>query len=159
MAALFTILGPFGASDQMPLVQAFLYWLLIASVTYSVGFLSNAGMQQALPKTWNKLSRIATISLVTTIGITPFVAMLNFSELNNFPHPVTWIKLTAKIFSVALIIHTIFHIINDQVARAAQKSGEILPALLERLTQEKRGRIIALSSQDHYALVQTTSGK
>lgn len=159
VAALLAILGPFGTGEVLSFVEAFIYWLVIAAGTHSIGVLVNAGLTPKLPAEWNKFSRIIVVSFVTGAAITPFVAVITYAAFDDPPLLSEWLELTAKIFAIALIVKIILQLIDDRVEGSAVDLHQEGPTLLNRLPLEKRGPIIALSSQDHYTLVQTTRGE
>jgi DNA-binding LytR/AlgR family response regulator len=159
VATLLAILGPFGTGEVLSFVEAFIYWLVIAAGTYSIGFLVNAGLTPKLPTGWNKFSRIIVVSFVTGAAITPFVAVITYAAFDDPPLISEWLELTAEIFAIALIVNIILQVNDDRVKNLAVDHHQEGPTLLDRLPLEKRGPIIALSSQDHYTLVQTTRGE
>lgn len=159
VATLLAILGPFGTGDLISFVDAFFYWLVIAAGTYSIGFLTNIGLAAKLPAAWRKAVRFIVVTLVTGSIITPFITVISYFTFDDLPALNKLLGLVPEVFAITLIINIFFQIISDRVDNVAVTVHQKGPTLLDRLPLEKRGGLIALSSQDHYTLVQTTQGE
>jgi hypothetical protein len=158
ITTLLTILGPFGTGDLLSYDKAFLYWLAIVTGTYFIGFLINVALAQKLPNSTHFVFKIAACTLISTAIFTPYIGLVSYAAFDQLPQNSNWSALATEVFSITFIINFIFVIIKDRMRKASTAQNLGKPVLLDRLPQEKRGAIIALSSQDHYTLVQTTKG-
>jgi hypothetical protein len=159
LAALLTVVGPFGTNNQLSNFEAFFYWLLISGGTYCIGFLIDAWLNPKLTKTLSKPLQVLALGLATSACITPFITVFNYLSLGYLPQAGGWLRETSEIFIVALIVTVVIHIITDSVQSGTAEDAVQGPALLDRLPFEKRGAIIGISSQDHYSNVMTTKGE
>lgn len=159
VATLLAILGPFGTDRLLSFVEAYFYWLVIATGTYSIGFLANVGTIPRLPVGWNKFPKLVVVSLITGAIIIPFISLVSYVTFDDLPAMTEWLTFAAEVFAITLIVNIILGIIGDRVDGASVNSPPEAPTLLDRLPLGKRGAIVALSSQDHYTLVQTTKGQ
>lgn len=154
MAALLAILGPFDTGERLTLAPRFAYWLVMAVCTFSAGFLTNAWIAPLLPTSWPVPIRVAALGLATGVAITPTITVLNLISFGYWPSVGEWPALLAQFAAIALITTVIF-----QALTPATSPTTPLPALLDRLPLDKRGRLICLSSEDHYTRVRTDKGE
>jgi len=158
VAALLAILGPFGTGDRLSLVERVIYWLVMVAGTYSIGFVVNTWLRNRIPGAWSKPVRLGLVSVATGIAITPFVTVQNYVSFGYWPTAAEWPELLAQFLVIALIVTVIFQTITAQ-RPANEVPQSMTPAVLDRLPFEKRGALVALSSEDHYTLVRTTKGE
>ncbi|UWQ94894.1 LytTR family transcriptional regulator [Rhodobacteraceae bacterium M385] len=159
VAGLLAILGPFETGTYLALAPRFAYWLVMAATTYSVGLLVNSYLQQALPTAWPLPLKVAIAGVATGLAITPLVVALNLVTFGIVPSGAELPGLLLQFFAIALIISVIFHAIDRSLPQPEQASEARLPALLDRLPLDKRGPLVALSSEDHYTRIRTTRGE
>ena len=158
VAALLAVLGPFDTGQMLTLAPRFAYWLVMAASTYSVGFVVNTSLW---PRVAPKLPRpvaLGLVGLATGIAITPVIALLNLISFGFWPSLSEWPALLAQFLTIALIITIIFQTLSGHLA-AADTSRPRAPDVLARLPLDKRGALVAMSSEDHYTRIRTTRGE
>lgn len=157
VAALLAILGPFETGEWLTFAPRFGYWLVTSGATYSLGLLVSTYLWRVLPDAMPLPLRVACAGLATGIAITPVVVTLNYLCFGYIPSAQEWPSLLLQFFAIALIVSVIFQAVsaNQPEADAAVQP----PALLDRLPLDKRGPIVALSSEDHYTSIRTTRGE
>lgn len=156
VGALLAILGPFGTAERLTLVPRFGYWLVMTAATYSVGLVINTWLLRALPSALPLPVRVALAGLATGLAVTPVVLALNYVTFSYVPDAGDWPGLLVQFFAIAVIISVIFHAVP--MAPPQDRSAPRTPALLDRLPLDKRGPLVALSSEDHYTRIRTTRG-
>lgn len=157
VAALLAILGPFETGERLTMAPRFAYWLVMSGATYSVGLLVNTYLWRVLPDAVPLPLRVACGGLATAIAITPIVTALNYVCFGYIPSAQEWPGLLLQFLAIALIVSVMFQAISANqppVDTAPQP-----PALLGRLPLDKRGALVALSSEDHYTRIRTTRGE
>lgn len=160
MAALLSIVGPFDTSLYLTLAPRFGYWLVMAAVTYSLGLLINTALSRALPPALPMPLCVAIAAAVTGLAITPVVVAINFVTFRTLPGTDEWPMLLLKFFAIAVIISVIFQAISALHPEPdATPEQPPHPALLDRLPLDKRGPLVAMSSEDHYTRIRTTKGE
>ncbi|WP_166486076.1 LytTR family DNA-binding domain-containing protein [Jannaschia sp. CCS1] len=157
VAALLAILGPFETDFRLTLAPRFAYWLAMAAATYSVGLVINTWCQHALPSAYAIPVRLGVAAGATGLAVTPVVVALNYLTFGYVPEAGDWTTLLMQFFAISLIISVLFHAIGTTLPDDA--AGDRTPALLERLPLDKRGPLVALSSEDHYTRIRTTRGE
>ncbi|WP_162798635.1 LytTR family DNA-binding domain-containing protein [Sulfitobacter sp. SK012] len=159
VAALLAILGPFGTDERLSLVERLIYWLVMAAGTYSIGFVINTWLANMIGTALPKLARIGVVSVATGAGIAPFITLQNYISFGYWPSAAEWSVLLVQFFVISLIVTVIFQTVSGQMDFNAGDVQIRPPTLLGRLPFDKRGDLVALSSEDHYTLIQTTKGE
>lgn len=157
VAALLTILAPFGTGERLTFALRFAYWLAMTMSTYSAGFLTDALLKRRLPPAMALLFRIGALALATALAITPVITLINLIAFGYWPSLSEWPVLLAQFAAIALITTVIFQAVSWQTHAQSTKSDA--PALLSRLPLDKRGPLVSLSSEDHYTRVRTDRGE
>ena len=146
------IVVPFGAESEVSAVARFGYWLLTVVTTYGAGALINGLtgrlLRQSLPVV------IAVSCIATGIAIFALVTGINYVVLDHLPAASDLPIYLGNIFVIAFIIAGLFHAVN----RPREATTALPPSILDRLPYEKRGRLMALSVEDHYVRIMTSKG-
>lgn len=158
VAALLAILGPFNTGEMLGLVPRFAYWVVVASTTYSIGFLVNAALWPRVASRMPKPICLIVVGLATSLAITPMITLLNLISFGFWPALEQWPILLAQFLAIALSITIIFQTISGQVSNAPPAEPRV-PDILARLPLDKRGALVALSSEDHHTRIRTTRGE
>lgn len=158
VAAVLTIVGPFGTADRMALLPRAAYWLVIVATTYAAGFGTDTLLRPRLPH------RVAMVvnPLATGLIVTATVVVVNVIALGQSPGAEDWLITTVTIYAIAVIVSAAVQAVISSLRQAepgAEAEDTPPPALLDRLTLEKRGPLVALSVEDHYVRVRTTQGE
>ncbi len=155
IAALLAIIGPFDTDERLRLLPRFVYWLALVSLTYSAGFWANALMRRfTMGK--NVVTRVVVLGLATGCGITPVITLVNYLTFNYIPPANDWPLVLVQFFATALIVTVVFEVIPSATPKEATSPA---PALFDRLPLDKRGPLLALSSEDHYTRIRTGKGE
>lgn len=152
ISVVLTIVVPFGAARDISVVGRFGYWLLTVVTTYGAGALINGLTGRFLHAS---LSSIIAISCITTgIAISVIVTVINYTVLDHVPAAADLPVYLANVFVIAFIIAGLFHLVR----RPEVPSAPLPATILDRLPFEKRGRLMALSVEDHYVRIMTSKG-
>ncbi|MBR2657464.1 MAG: LytTR family transcriptional regulator [Loktanella sp.] len=154
LAVILTLIAPFGTDQAAGPLLRFVYWMLIAVLTYAIGSLAHA--QAELRYKRRPLLRIAVSALMTAIGANLVVIGVNLAILSYIPTGRDLVMSVANISVIAIIITIIFQLLHDR----PDTQGQSRPCILmDRLPLEKRGPLVALSVEDHYVRVRTRKGE
>jgi hypothetical protein len=127
-----TLSGPFGTINVLDVIPRFAYWSFIVMPTYAFG--------------------------VTAFGVATYISLVNIAALPDYP--TDWVQRLAT-FGIALVIAGLISFAISWFI-APPKSETMpqpdRPALLDRLTHNKRGPLVSLHAEDHYVRVETTKG-
>lgn len=152
VAIVLTIVVPFGAAAEIPAVGRFGYWLLIVVTTYGAGAFINGMVGRLLTRS---LPMVIAVSCFTTgAAISVLVTGINYAVLGHLPALSDLPIYLGNIFVIAFIIAGLFYALSkpDAVTTA------LPPSILDRLPYDKRGRLMALSVEDHYVRIMTSKG-
>lgn len=158
VSALLAILGPFNTSQMLTLAPRFAYWLVMSASTYSIGFLVNTALWPRVAPKLPKPVGLVVVGLATGLAITPVITLLNLISFGFWPSLAEWPALLAQFVTIALIITIIFQTLSGHLSASAMPERRA-PDLLARLPLDKRGALVALSSEDHYTRIRTTKGE
>lgn len=153
-AAILTLLAPFNTGEEMRVVPRFIYWAVNVVLSYSAGYAANM-----LVSRWPSLSliqRIAIAGAMTGALVFVIVIALDGLALGQWPAGREFGIIAGNVLVISTIIAGIF-----QVAYSTKPLPEpsAPPALLDRLTLDKRGRLVSISVEDHYVRIRTTKGE
>lgn len=152
--------GPFQTFEQLGLGARLTYWMVMVAATYGTGVFTSAlvlGSDRPSFRNW-WTGGIAT-GLAAGLGVSVVVLAINWLtfgqlDLDFFSIADTFLYCIAITSAVTMV--TAYFQVHGHVSRAAQ-SGQVL--LTKRLAQDKRGRLISMTVQDHYVAVTTTRGR
>ena len=154
LAVILTLIAPFGTDQAAGPLLRFVYWVLIAVMTYAIGSLAHALAQMRYAH--RPLQRIAFSALMTAAGANLVVVGVNLAILSYIPIGWDLAKSIANITVIAFIITGIFQLLYNHADTGAQSRHCML---LDRLPLEKRGPLVALSVEDHYVRIRTRKGE
>ncbi len=161
IAAIVTLLAPFGSGEGLRPVPRFGFWLVHAAVTYALGLMIHELASAASPARWPFALRVTLPALATGMAVPGAVWAINRTILGPASHPPDPAML-ATVAAIAVIVSLLLSLAARQVAPAAQAPDpgpDVPPPLLARLPLERRGPLVALSVEDHYVRVRTARGE
>ena len=151
-----TLSGPFGTNDALGVVPRFAYWSFIIVPTYALGVVIHAIILAGQsPASMRKRVIAAGLS---AFAVSTYVSLVNIAALPNYPTDpmarlatfgITLIIAGLVSFAISLFMAPAKSVIQTQPDR---------PALLDRMSHDKRGQLISLHAEDHYVRVETTKG-
>jgi hypothetical protein len=152
-------LGPYRTLDIPDLLRT-AYWLLAVIGAGLVGIAVDSALGPHIRGFW---VRIAAVSLVATLPVTPFIYALNAFLLGL---PKRWWllpQLAWQVLVVALLIMTLRALAWRRIVETRTVVVPPLPeaerAFRLRLSARRRAaRLIALEAEDHYVRVHTDAG-
>jgi hypothetical protein len=153
------VLGPYRTLDVPDLLRT-AYWLVAVIGAGLTGILIDAVLGKHIRGFW---PRIAIVSLVMTLPVTPFVYTLNAFMLDLPRRPWLLPQLGWQVLVVALLIMTLRAL---AWRRVVETRTIVMPPLPEaerafrlRLSAKRRGaRLVAVEAEDHYVRVHTDQG-
>ncbi len=155
VAVVVGISGPFGTLDAFALLPRLAYWAVVVPLTYGAGFLGTRMVHPYLPKGPRTL-RIALAALGSAMAVALVLGVLNTGlGLRQSLHELA--LGFAAVYVICLVIETVGMVLQSHAAQSSMAPQT--PALLARLSLEKRGPLLALTAQDHYIIVTTTKGQ
>lgn len=161
-AALLTILAPFDTDLRLRAPLRLIYWLSMAIATYGAGLAVSLLLWPRVQRRLPRVGVVLALGLATGAAITPVITAMNLVAFGYWPRLAEWPALLAQFFAIALIVTAVIQALQGHLSASAPAvsgpAARTAPALLERLSLEKRGALKALSAEDHYTLVQTTRG-
>lgn len=162
-AIVLTLVGPFDTDERLRFAPRAVYWAAIVVSTYSVGFLLSEFIRQRWRGTLSHVSLILLTGLATGTGVSLCVIAINYAAFAYLPSFDELPALIGTIFPVAVVIALVFDVLATHLARREPDTPTTAtpppPPLLDRLPLDKRGRILALSVEDHYVRIQTDRGQ
>lgn len=152
-------LGPYRTLDVPDLLRTG-YWLVAVVGAGLVGIAVDSVLGPHIRRFW---LRIATVSAVMTLPVTPFIYILNASMLGLPRRPWLIPQLGWQVLVVSLLIMTLRAL---AWRRIVETRTIVVPPLPEaersfrlRLSARRRSaKLIALEAEDHYVRVHTDAG-
>ena len=154
VAFVLTIMVPFETEQMFGPIGRFGYWGVITSTTYGAGAFINEVVATGYRDRWSKLKRVIVSCLIIGAAITALVTAINYIIAGFVPDLASLPVYLGNIFAIAFVIAAMFHLAAKPENLASAQPVKIL----ERVPLEKRGRLLALSVEDHYVSVITSSG-
>lgn len=161
--------GPFGTDEVLRTVPRIVYWIAVVAI----GFFAGSAVATVVAETL-RARRIglwpAVIVAGACAGVVNFILLM---VVNAAIFGIVFLELQpllilgGNVVAISIVISAAYVAIERQVTGAAPGQmkgpgpGQEAPApprLLDRLPVEKRGRLVAISVQDHYVEVATTKG-
>lgn len=152
-------LGPYRTLDVPDLLRT-AYWLVAVIGAGSVGILVDLTIERRIRGFW---LRIAAVSLVMTLPVTPLIYLLNATMLNLPRRPWLLPQLGWQVLVVSLLIMALRALLWRRIVETRTIVVPPLPeagrALRLRLSAKRRAaRLIAIEAEDHYVRVHTDLG-
>ncbi len=152
-------LGPYRTLDIPDAVRT-AYWLVAVIGAGLAGILVDSALGPRIRGFW---LRIAAVSLVTTLPVTPFIYALNALLLDLPRRPWLMPQLAWQVLVVLLLVMALRALLWRRIVETRTIVAPPLPeaerAFRLRLSAKRRGaRLIALEAEDHYVRVHTDAG-
>lgn len=148
---LLTIMAPFDTDTLLRTLPRFAYWLVLASLTYSIGVMVSALVRRATPRLTH-WPRLASTAIAIGASVSVAVISLNFAIFGYWPSPQILLISIGNITAIAIVITYLLSLAEKPATTAKP------PPLLDRLPLDKRGALYALTVEDHYTRVRTAKG-
>jgi hypothetical protein len=152
-------LGPYRTLD-VPDDLRIAYWLVAVTGAGLVGIAVDRALEPRIRAFW---PRIAAVSLVMTVPVTPFIYALNAVMLDLPRRPWLIGQLAGQVLVVSLLLMALRALLWRRIVETRTVVVPPLPeaerAFRSRLSARRRGaRLIALEAEDHYVRVHTDAG-
>jgi DNA-binding LytR/AlgR family response regulator len=174
----FTVTGPFGTGQSMPLLQRLSFWMLLHVMAFSIAVVLatvvDVLLEAQIP------SRLARMLLGSALAAPPIGFCITLLEAGFVGSPVTMdeiIEQTSISLPLCLLLCLLTYLTSSNAAPARahpvvapegsasteppapSEPAATTPPLVERLNPQNRGRLLRLSVQDHYTEVVTSRGR
>lgn len=157
IAFVLAMAGAFGTDERLRLLPRLFYWGAIVGLTFTVGSVISSLVLNTTRGRLGYWIETALTSLMVGLGATAAVLAINFVVFAYVPDLTDLPAFLLPITAIAAIITFTFRVFEQP--GQTQDATPRTPALLARLPLDKRGALVALSSEDHYVRVQTTQGE
>ena len=157
-----TLAGPFRTETALGLPLRFAYWALTVLGSYSLGTLTFGYFARTSLAKLGHLRTTLVIAFISAALVTVLVAGLNRVFLGLAPSLAQAPVYIGTIFVVALIISLVISFLMQPASEGdatERDGGPEAPRLLARLPIDKRGPLVAISSEDHYVRIRTLHGE
>ena len=178
VGAVVGIAGPFGTYSDFSPPESVAYWCVVVLSTYAVGLLLvllviNWGRSRGWPTAASALVGGLIAGLPVTLVVLAINTLVYDTAHADRMSPQA---LLGYCTAIALGVSTAFALVQSKQARTENRNAAApglkaqpeedasfaareLPRILQRLPHQQRGRLLALSVQDHYTEVVTDRGK
>lgn len=153
VAGILGIAGPFGTETFFSLVPRIGYWAAMVWTSYGVGLLAGHLIAPWIPRRWPVAVGVVSSGTVIGLAVTLAVFLVNFLVAGFVPDLQNLPGFVLTVIAIAIIVTALHQILEGR------PDAPEAPPLLERLKLENRGRLVALSVEDHYVRVRTTAGE
>jgi hypothetical protein len=152
-------LGPYRTLD-VPDALRIAYWLAATAVAGVTGILVDRALERRVPAFWQ---RIAAVSLLMTLPVTPLIYVLNAVMLGLPRRPWLLWQLAWQVLVVSALIMALRGLLWRRIVETRTIVAPPLPeaerAFRQRLSAKRRtARLIAIEAEDHYVRVHTDAG-
>lgn len=164
---LLTVSGPFGTFQSFNLGQRLAYWGCMVVASYLVGqgaasfFLELLGGQIA-----QKWPRVIVGGVLASLPVTAVVLLINGIAYQHVPAGeslMIWLYVVLITVVVVVALVTVHELMASGSPPSIEAGGIAVapqpPPILERVPLPQRGRLLALSVEDHYVDIVTDKGK
>ncbi|KAB2733757.1 LytTR family DNA-binding domain-containing protein [Brucella intermedia] len=157
---IFTVTGPFGTDQSMPVAVRFFYWLSVQFAGWSTAIAFSVLADAFLaPFFKHAFARMMAGAVVAALPIGLWIGFIGWGFSGRTP-TVSAVLANA---SVALPLSALFCILAYMTLRRELESVQAdvthTPPLLARLKPGNRGAILRLSAEDHYTRIVTSRGE
>ena len=151
-------LGPFGTFSELPSGQRYGYWIGLTLLMWVQSLAALLALRPMRAAEIVKIIAAALIGAVPTAFEVAWAEMLLRVERDLGPIDIIAIYGDVALLSVPLLLAT--HLIPARGVIAAPRidHGDT-DWLIAKIRPERRGRLLALESDDHYVRVRTTAGE
>jgi hypothetical protein len=152
-------LGPYRTLDVPDRLRT-AYWLVAVIGAGLAGIVADRALEPRIRSFWG---RIAAVSLLVTVPVTPFIYVLNAFMLGLPRRPWLLPQLAWQVLIVSLLIMALRALLWRRIVETRTIVVAPLPeatrAFRLRLSAKRRGaRLIAAEAEDHYVRVHTDAG-
>jgi len=152
--------GPFNTLVEFGMAQRIVYWLAMVVLTYGAGqaaaTLTLALVGPRLTATW---LRVLVTGAICGVPVTLVVLGVN-AVAYGARLTINPLELWADCTVISLaVVATSTMLVRGSSSQQAAEPVAAPPPILERIPHPQRGRLVALSVQDHYVEVVTEKGK
>lgn len=165
IAAILTLAAPYETDRLLRLVPRAGYWGVTVFATYALAWLAVAFVRRATPAEWPHWAGAVLGGIASGCIVALFVLVLNRVTFDYWPSSGDIAPFFFNIFAIALIVTGVLTVVGrtqgaaaTDLSLATAESPAAGPAILDRMSLEKRGALLALSVEDHYVRVRTTKG-
>ena len=154
------VAGPFGSFESIALLPRIIYWLATVFLTYGFGY----GISMLADRMWGAGKpiwlRFIVMVIPAGLGATIIVTLLNVITFGTDGFDLVHVPvLVAQCFAVAAGVVAVLLLTEPKAKTADTAAAAVPPKILERLPLPQRGKLLALSVEDHYVDVVTERGK
>lgn len=174
----FTVTGPFGTGQSMPLLQRLSFWMLLHVMAFSIAVVLatvvDVLLEAQIP------SRLARMLLGSALAAPPIGFGITLLQAGFTGDPITFgevLEQTRISLPLCLLLCLLTYLTSSNAAPARphpvaapegsasseppapSEPAATTPPLVERLNPQNRGRLLRLSVQDHYTEVVTSRGR
>lgn len=148
------IAGPFGSYITMSLFERILYWgfMIGLSIVMITAIRSALILNRPQWSYW-KIATVASLILAITYSAVIYYFTIHVFRLDQSMMP-DFILLVWVVFLISIAMHAIRYFTIE----TAMKRDNAAPRIMERIPEEKRGRVIRISARDHFVDVFTENG-
>ena len=171
VGVILALLAPFDTENTLPLWARLIYWVCLACLSFFTGAFLN-DLLRSLTRPFPKLPHPAGFAAVVLVGVVISAAVLAEVLLMNWlvfglpPRRMDYsLPIAINTLAISIVVNGVITWVTERLPpedasqRETAPEEETVPVLIERLSFEKRGRLISLSVQDHYVEVTTTKGR
>jgi hypothetical protein len=152
--------GPFNTLVEFGMAQRIVYWLAMVVLTYGAGQACATFMLAMVGARLNAIwLRVLVTGLICGLPVTLVVLGVN-AVAYGARLTINPLELWADCTGISLaVVATSMVLVRREPSQLATEPVAAPPPILERLPHPQRGRLVALSVQDHYVEVFTEKGK
>ncbi|MGR3467999.1 MAG: LytTR family DNA-binding domain-containing protein [Shimia sp.] len=155
IGVILALAGAFGTGGVMRPVPLTLYWIATVIAGYALGAFTSAFFRYA-GGTWPRAVRLALTGL--TIGALA-AALIMAMNIALFGQIYGSMAEGARFAAIVIAVASVITVLLDIAFAASAPTASTGPSILDRLPFERRGRLLALSVEDHYVRIRTTKGE
>ncbi|MGR3491993.1 MAG: LytTR family DNA-binding domain-containing protein [Shimia sp.] len=161
IGVILALAGAFGTGGVMRPLPLALYWMITVTGGYALGAFTSAVFRHA-GQSWPRPVRLAVTGLVIGALATAIIMAMNIALFGQIYGSMAEVAgFAALVIAVASVITVLIDIAFAAIAPPAPETtpAPAGPAILDRIPFERRGRLLALSVEDHYVRIRTTKGE
>ncbi|WP_417243198.1 LytTR family DNA-binding domain-containing protein [Celeribacter sp.] len=153
-----TLAAPFNSGALLGFGPRLVYWAAMVSLTFAAGSLITLTLKPglgALPFAF----RVFTLGILTSLGVLAVVVVINAMAFGWVPPARDWPLFAATLVGMTLLITAAFQYFDTRMRTDQNHPPRAGVPILDRVPIEKRGALVALSVEDHYVRVRTSTGE